>query len=489
MLEESSGPYVVESSVVIKPSASLILSPGTTLLFLTPGRIVVQGTFQAIGTKKKPVRFLPASSEEGCGSIYVQAGARFEGHHIQASSVGKSAEAFIEQEGGSVSISSALFENIKGFVLRTKAGSLELSDVEISNAQRGILLENGQAKLYCLRVHKIAQGACVYNQAGELFIRNAVLENAPQGIFVGGKADLRGITLKELATECLRIASDDVSCSFVGLIETPLGLIMEPLSSAELDHATFAGCLTAIEIGSRASLSLRNCILWFNEKTLSASADSHLSTYSVCSADPLGGDTLNENPLFQGGGEERYGLKSSSPCVGKMFEAGFLGAYPPGASLPLIEEIEPQRGPLRGDIAVTIKGKGFTQSTTLLLDGIPLTTFSIINEETIRFYAPQWNSAESVEISVWNQLGASTNKVLFEYVESFMRGDANSSGVIDLSDAIFLLRYLFSLGPSPACTSLGDVNNDGKVDLADVSFLLKYLFAGGPPPQPPEADC
>jgi len=71
----------------------------------------------------------------------------------------------------------------------------------------------------------------------------------------------------------------------------------------------------------------------------------------------------------------------------------------------------------------------------------------------------------------------------------FVRGDVNGTLLVDLSDAIALLGNLFFLpgAPSPACRDILDGNDDGAIDLTDAVFLLRFLFLGGseiPPPYP-----
>jgi Tol biopolymer transport system component len=61
-------------------------------------------------------------------------------------------------------------------------------------------------------------------------------------------------------------------------------------------------------------------------------------------------------------------------------------------------------------------------------------------------------------------------------------GDADSSGSIDVSDAIYILNYLFRGGPAPKPLMSGDSNNDNEISLADAIYLLNYLFRGGPMP-------
>jgi hypothetical protein len=82
----------------------------------------------------------------------------------------------------------------------------------------------------------------------------------------------------------------------------------------------------------------------------------------------------------------------------------------------------------------------------------------------------------------------------------FVRGRVNADGLIDLSDAISILGYLFLGAMTPTCLDAADVNDNGGVDLSDAVYLLNHLFLGGlmPPapypekgsdPTPDELDC
>lgn len=59
---------------------------------------------------------------------------------------------------------------------------------------------------------------------------------------------------------------------------------------------------------------------------------------------------------------------------------------------------------------------------------------------------------------------------------TFLRGDVNSDGGLDLADPISLLGYLYSFQEKPACMDASDVNDDGRIDLADGIKLLEYLY-------------
>jgi hypothetical protein len=65
---------------------------------------------------------------------------------------------------------------------------------------------------------------------------------------------------------------------------------------------------------------------------------------------------------------------------------------------------------------------------------------------------------------------------------SFMHGDANGDQMLDLTDVLFLISYLYKNGYPPTPLDAGDANCDGLVDLTDVLYLISYLYKGGPTP-------
>jgi hypothetical protein len=74
----------------------------------------------------------------------------------------------------------------------------------------------------------------------------------------------------------------------------------------------------------------------------------------------------------------------------------------------------------------------------------------------------------------------------FQRDAAFIRGDANTDGVVDLSDAVATLLYLFG-EKRLSCEKAIDANDDGSLDVADAVYTLMYLFgAGEPPPDPHE---
>ena len=78
----------------------------------------------------------------------------------------------------------------------------------------------------------------------------------------------------------------------------------------------------------------------------------------------------------------------------------------------------------------------------------------------------------------------SDDYVTIKYFQA-LRGDANGDGVIDISDVVYLINYLFIHGPAPVPLAAGDATCGGEVDVADVVYLINYLFVSGPPPCEP----
>jgi hypothetical protein len=71
---------------------------------------------------------------------------------------------------------------------------------------------------------------------------------------------------------------------------------------------------------------------------------------------------------------------------------------------------------------------------------------------------------------------------------SFIRGDANGDGKVDLTDAFHIALFLLS-GDSAGCVRALDVNATGQVALADALLLLRHIFLGDVAPAAPFPQC
>ncbi len=61
--------------------------------------------------------------------------------------------------------------------------------------------------------------------------------------------------------------------------------------------------------------------------------------------------------------------------------------------------------------------------------------------------------------------------------------DNNGDGMVNISDAVWMINYVFTGGPPPLPYPMnGDSNCDGGINISDAVWLINYVFTGGPPP-------
>ena len=58
----------------------------------------------------------------------------------------------------------------------------------------------------------------------------------------------------------------------------------------------------------------------------------------------------------------------------------------------------------------------------------------------------------------------------------------DGNGVISISDAVFLISYIFSGGLPPVPLSAADVDCSSVVSVSDVVYIIAYIFSGGAAP-------
>jgi hypothetical protein len=115
------------------------------------------------------------------------------------------------------------------------------------------------------------------------------------------------------------------------------------------------------------------------------------------------------------------------------------------------------------DLNNNLVGTGLTLSSSGLLSGTPSHTGPI-----------------DFTANVQDQASGSISKVYSFTV--YLSGDADGSDTVDISDAVYIIAYIFSGGSAPVPLAAGDLNCDYGVDISDVVYLISYIFSGGPPP-------
>jgi hypothetical protein len=91
--------------------------------------------------------------------------------------------------------------------------------------------------------------------------------------------------------------------------------------------------------------------------------------------------------------------------------------------------------------------------------------------------------------SIFPELGDGELSITDVSAPTFIRGDFNATGNVDVSDAVAIVDYLFRSGTPPICEDSADVDDSGVVNLSDSVYLLDHLFRGQvkPPAPYPEA--
>lgn len=67
----------------------------------------------------------------------------------------------------------------------------------------------------------------------------------------------------------------------------------------------------------------------------------------------------------------------------------------------------------------------------------------------------------------------------------FIRGDADRSSIVDMTDGIVILNFLFYGGAAPPNRDAADADDSGGLEQSDAMYIFDHLFSGGPAPPAP----
>lgn len=169
---------------------------------------------------------------------------------------------------------------------------------------------------------------------------------------------------------------------------------------------------------------------------------------------------------------------------GIYFSTGFLAGKVidlltgrPIAGAAVLTEPGDHAGSTRPDGAFTIGG----------LDGIPPGSYSLSISKA--GYLPGRARGQVAGLGATGDVGEFLLFPVPRIVGGFRRGRINQDALLDLSDGILLLGYLFLGSETPGCLDSADVNDDGRLNLTDPIALFGYLFIGGLSPPSPFAVC
>ncbi len=108
-------------------------------------------------------------------------------------------------------------------------------------------------------------------------------------------------------------------------------------------------------------------------------------------------------------------------------------------------------------------------------------------------YEPEFTTGIEIQDNCLLVCGGKANAIfqvlVFPRSQNFIRGDVDGDGRILITDAVRVAGYLFKSEPGQTCLKSADANDDGVIDISDPVYLLFYLFVGGAEPPPPFHDA
>lgn len=115
------------------------------------------------------------------------------------------------------------------------------------------------------------------------------------------------------------------------------------------------------------------------------------------------------------------------------------------------------------DLGDDLSGTGLTLSSSGLVSGTPLSA------GTMNFTARVQDQALAVNDRPFS-------------IRAIQCGDADGSDALSISDAVYLIAYIFSGGTAPETIIHGDADCSGTMTISDVVYMITYIFSGGPAP-------
>ncbi|MGB5138989.1 MAG: carboxypeptidase regulatory-like domain-containing protein, partial [Candidatus Zixiibacteriota bacterium] len=89
---------------------------------------------------------------------------------------------------------------------------------------------------------------------------------------------------------------------------------------------------------------------------------------------------------------------------------------------------------------------------------------------------------DSTLTNVMVNVGGMKDQVIMLAGCGFVAGDGDGSSEVTISDAVYLINYIFAGGGEPSPSGAGDANCDGMVNISDAAYLINFIFVGGLPP-------
>lgn len=93
------------------------------------------------------------------------------------------------------------------------------------------------------------------------------------------------------------------------------------------------------------------------------------------------------------------------------------------------------------------------------------------------------NIADSCEITFGVAADTNSNGIPDDCeTQTFLCGDVNDDDLVNITDAVYLIQWIFNGGPDPMPLESADVNCDTIGNITDAVYIIQWIFNGGPDP-------
>ncbi len=106
-------------------------------------------------------------------------------------------------------------------------------------------------------------------------------------------------------------------------------------------------------------------------------------------------------------------------------------------------------------------------------------TLDVASGEIAGMPTEMTTGALTIEVSDCG-IPALTDSGDFNLVISYLCGDANGDGNINILDIIYLISFVYKGGPAPSPFGSGDVNATQTINILDITYMIAFLYQGGP---------
>ncbi len=150
--------------------------------------------------------------------------------------------------------------------------------------------------------------------------------------------------------------------------------------------------------------------------------------------------------------------------------------------------VAPAQGPSSEETSVTITGTGFTTGpdTKIIVGDQEARRVRVLSATRLEADFPPRLEPGKVDVRLENRYGSGELPRAFEYVQAgtFVRGDSNLDAELNITDPVLTLLGLFR-GEGFLCPDASDADDSGHVDTTDALYSLQYLFLGTAAPPAP----